>query len=130
MAFTYDVNTDRGRVRLLIADTDSTSVLFQDDEIDAFLTLGESNVFLAAAMAIESLLREKGVRLAKRIKRDRYETEEHAIKDLTELAKKLRDDAVGSGISVGLIDVTGEHLDSYRPQWVPDSGVTGIGREH
>lgn len=130
MAFTYDVSTKRGQVRLLISDTDPASALFEDDEIDAFLTLADSNVFLAAAMAIESLLREKGVRLARRIKRDRYETEEHGIRDLADLAKKLRDDAVGSGVSVGAIAASGEHLDSYLPQWVPDNDVTGIGKEH
>jgi hypothetical protein len=130
LAFTYDVATYRGQVRLLIADTDSASVLFEDDEIDAFLSLAQNNVFLAAAMAIESLLREKGVRLAKRVKRDRYETEEHAIRDLTELAKRLREDAVGAGVSVGAVAASGEHLDSYLPQWVPDNDITGIGKEH
>lgn len=105
-------------------------MLFEDDEIDAFLSLAQNNVFLAAAMAIESLLREKGVRLAKRVKRDRYETEEHAIRDLTELAKRLREDAVGAGVSVGAVAASGEHLDSYLPQWVPDNDITGIGKEH
>lgn len=54
MAFTYDVSTDRGRVRLLISDTDvsdASRTIFDDSEIDAFLGL-ESNVFYAAANAL------------------------------------------------------------------------------
>jgi len=53
MAFTYDVTTNRGRVRLLIADTDATSYIFEDAEIDAFLTMQGSVVFLSAAQALE-----------------------------------------------------------------------------
>jgi hypothetical protein len=128
LAFTYDVTTSRGRVRLLIADTDSSNVLYQDDEVDAFLALAQSNVYLGAALAIESLLSEKGVRLAKRVKRGHYETEEHGIADLLALSKRFRDDAVGSGsVGVGRIALSGEHLASHQPEWIPDD-ETGIGR--
>jgi hypothetical protein len=50
MAFTYDVTTDRGKVRLLIGDTDSNNALLQDDEIDFFLT-DYSGVYMAASAA-------------------------------------------------------------------------------
>ena len=58
MAFTYDPTTDRGRVRLLVADTndaDATLQIFTDAEIDAFLDLNDQAVLLAAAMAAESI---------------------------------------------------------------------------
>lgn len=58
MAFTYDPTTDRGLVRLLIHDTDTATAanqLFQDAEIDAFLTLEGSVVRRGAAAALESL---------------------------------------------------------------------------
>lgn len=42
MAFTYDISTDRGRVRLYLSDTDSAAYVFEDDEIDYFLTRGGS----------------------------------------------------------------------------------------
>ena len=51
MAFTYDPTTDRGFVRLLITDTDAANEIFDDAEIDAFLSR-TSNVFRAAAMAL------------------------------------------------------------------------------
>lgn len=38
MAFTYDISTNRGRVRLNLSDTSATGYVFEDDEIDALLT--------------------------------------------------------------------------------------------
>lgn len=55
MAFTYDVSTDRGKVRLLIGDTDTNDQLLQDNEIDFFLTQANDNVYLAAAYAAEAI---------------------------------------------------------------------------
>lgn len=58
MAFTFDVTTDRGKVRLLIADTRSDlpeSPIFQDAEIDAFLSLEDDSVKRAAALAAETI---------------------------------------------------------------------------
>jgi len=55
--WTYDVATDIGKVRLLIGDTDivpTTDAQFTDEEITAFLTLVDSSIYLAAAMALES----------------------------------------------------------------------------
>ena len=54
----YDVTTDRGRVRLLVSDTggsDGLTFLFTNAEIDAFLTLRSSNVLLAAALALRTV---------------------------------------------------------------------------
>ena len=53
----YDPSTDAGRVRLLITDTsdDPAVQLFADDEIDTFLLLEGSNVFRAAALALETV---------------------------------------------------------------------------
>lgn len=56
--FTYDPSTDRGRVRLLIGDTsqyDETNQLFNDDEIDAFLSIEGDAVLLAAARALYTM---------------------------------------------------------------------------
>lgn len=55
MAFTYDVTTDRGRVRMLIPDSSSTSYVFEDNEIDAFLALEDNDVRRGAALALETL---------------------------------------------------------------------------
>lgn len=55
MAFTYDTTTDRGKVRLLLGDSDSANAIFDDDETDAFLAMGDDEPFLAAALGAESI---------------------------------------------------------------------------
>lgn len=58
MAFTYVLATDRGKVRLKIRDTDTadaTRQIFQDDEIDYFLTEAGTDLNLAAAGALDAI---------------------------------------------------------------------------
>ena len=58
MAFTYDPTTDRGRVRLLVADTETARAedqIFSDAEIDAFLSLESNEVYAAAAAACSAV---------------------------------------------------------------------------
>lgn len=42
MAFTYDISTDRGKVRLGVGDTNEAHGIFTDDEIDEALSEGGS----------------------------------------------------------------------------------------
>ena len=56
MAFSYDptsVSSNRDRVRLLIKDTLDSNYVFEDEELDAFLTLESSSLKRAAALAYE-----------------------------------------------------------------------------
>ena len=55
MAFTYDPTTDVGKVRMLIPDRVEDSAIFQDNEIDAYLSMNDSNVRRAAAEALETI---------------------------------------------------------------------------
>jgi len=55
MTFTYDVTADLGLVRLIIGDTDSENVIFQDEEVQAFLNMRNGVVKLAAASALETM---------------------------------------------------------------------------
>ena len=58
MSFTYDLTTARGKTRLKIRDTDTADVtrqIFQDDEIDFFLTEAASDLNLAAAGALDAV---------------------------------------------------------------------------
>lgn len=58
MPFTYDPATSRGRVRLLVSDTDAATAanqIFDDAEIDAFLSLENGEVYAAAAAACGSI---------------------------------------------------------------------------
>ena len=54
MAFTYDLTTDIGKVRLLISDTDATSFHFTDAEIQVFLDMASDSILIAAAFALEA----------------------------------------------------------------------------
>lgn len=94
MAFTYDVTSDRGKVRLLITDTDENSAIFTDDEIDAFLTMtqidNENEIRLAAAQALDTLASSEAL-VQKRIKLLDLQTDGPAVaKELRERAKELR----------------------------------------
>lgn len=42
MAYTYDVSTSRGQVRLAIGDTSEAHAVFSDAEVDRFLSMGGS----------------------------------------------------------------------------------------
>lgn len=53
MAFTYDPTTPRGIARMLIPDTTSTSYVFEDDELDALLSLNDTDPRRAAADALD-----------------------------------------------------------------------------
>ena len=53
MAFSYDFVTypELSRVRLLIADTDATKPIFNDDEINQFIYMTSSQAIYASSMA-------------------------------------------------------------------------------
>lgn len=54
MTFTYDPSDDPGKVRLLLNDVDSSTAVFSDEEIAAFLALEALSVKRAAAQAIDT----------------------------------------------------------------------------
>lgn len=64
MTYTYDVATNRGKVRLLIPDRIEADAVFTDAEIDAYLSMyaGEpGTVHLAAAEALETLASDEAL---------------------------------------------------------------------
>ena len=66
MAYTYDIGTDRGKVRLRLGDAygepdDPSTYTFEDDEIDALLTAG-GTVDGATAEGLKVLLVDKARR--------------------------------------------------------------------
>ena len=63
MAFTYDLTTTRGKVRLQVADTTSTAYVFEDDEVDYAISTGgtvnDATVVLARILLANAALRTK-----------------------------------------------------------------------
>lgn len=53
--FTYDPLTPRGKVRLLAVDFDAAFAIFADTDVDAFLTMSNGQVLLAAAQMLDTL---------------------------------------------------------------------------
>lgn len=86
MAFTYDLATNVGKVRLLIADTVEDGAVFEDEELTALLTMEGSVVKSAAARALETLAANKA-KLAVRVTRG------SVTDDLSQVAKELRESA-------------------------------------
>lgn len=60
MAFTYNLTTDSGKVRLLIPDRVEAAAIFDDDEIAAFLLI-EGGVKGAVALAIEAIASDEAL---------------------------------------------------------------------
>lgn len=97
MAVTYEPDTDRGKVRLLITDTDTDNPIFNDEEIDTFLGFseydGENDIFIAAAYALETIATSEAL-TQKAVKILDLSTNGPAVaKELRDHAEKLREKA-------------------------------------
>lgn len=64
MAFTYDLTTNRGKVRFLIPDNDSAAYDLEDAEVDYCLTETGSNIIAAAVKACKQLSRKYAKRVS------------------------------------------------------------------
>ena len=92
MAFTYNLTTEAGKVRLLITDTDHTNPIFEDNEIDVFLSItavdGTNDINLAAAMALETIAASEAL-VQKKIKLLDLTTDGPAVATSLRAAAKL-----------------------------------------
>jgi len=102
MAFTYDVSTSAGKIRLMIPDTDATNYVFEDAEIDAFLEL-EEDTRRAAALALETIASSNAMVLKVisllDLKTDGAKTSDALLKR----AERLRDQAEKDEAADGLL---------------------------
>ena len=93
MTFTYETTTSIGKVRMIIGDKDDTNVIFQDAEIEAFLSLASDDVRLAAAGALDTMASDQAMVL-KVIRTMDLSTDGAAVaRSLREHAAQLRTDA-------------------------------------
>ena len=105
MSFTYDITTDRGKVRFLATDTNASAPILDDDEIDACLVF-EYGVKRAAALVLEVIASSETL-IAKKMELLDLKIDGPAVAvDLRKSAAKLReqadmdDDALGLGFDV------------------------------
>ena len=127
MAFTYDVSTNAGKVRLMIADTVEAYQQFSDDEIAAFLSM-ESRPRRAAAMALEAIAVNEAL-IQKRIVALHLETDGPALAaELRNMAKSLREQdklSAGSGATMRIAEMvsTPEQADERRWKQAQRNGI-------
>lgn len=55
MAFTYDLDSDTGKMRMLIPDNNAAAYVFEDAELSAILAMESSSVKRATALALETM---------------------------------------------------------------------------
>jgi Arc/MetJ family transcription regulator len=55
VSWSYDLGTDIGVCRLMLADTQQAEPILQDEEIQAFLALEGGNLKMAAAQALDAI---------------------------------------------------------------------------
>ena len=115
MAATYDVTTDRGKVRLMIGDTDvtpATDAHYTDAEIDAFLTMASGSLLLAASYALEAWAAILSGDLSSEKIGD-YAYTKKVVENKTALAKKYRDE-----------DASTPYMTWAEPDFTHGSGIT------
>ena len=106
MSFTYDLTTAVGKVRLLIPDKDQANAFFTDEELAAYLNMEDDNIFLAAALALESMASDEVIVL-KVVKVLDVQTNGEAVsRALLARADKLRDRAFADDNTVGIASMS------------------------
>lgn len=111
MAYTYCLDNDIGKTRLLIADTDISDATFSDEEI-TFALDTEGGLYLAAAMLLRVLAADQS-RLAVRVSRS------GVSEDLTQVAQQLR--AQADVYAQKAADDVGGISAIVSPSWEPFS---------
>jgi len=93
MSFSFDTATNIGKVRALCRDTDASSYVLSDEEINVFLSLEENCLYSSAALALESIAADKA-KLSKSISAGDYKEDTTKIADqLLKTAEKFRERA-------------------------------------
>ena len=118
MAWTYDLSTNVGKVRLLTTDNDWDNQVFEDAEIQAFLDM-QGDIYQAAEAVCVTWAQsrskiDKTIRLPDGTMATRYTSQE-----LIALAKSIRQMSVSNRFGMSTMDnsTAGDTLDSYRPDW-------------
>jgi hypothetical protein len=116
MSMTYDISTDRGKVRFLLQDTDPTNYAFVDSEVDALLTFVPGDLYGAAALGCETKGRSQLMVPGATRAADGSSVTRRSMDDWLKMAVALR---ASGGVVTGTWDTStpNELLDSFRPEW-------------
>jgi hypothetical protein len=119
MAFTYDISTNRGKVRFLVGDTDATDYFLEDNEID-YLLLVWTSVQTAAVEACKAIAAKLSREADKRIGDLSLSMSQRAAAYLT-LAKTLAKSSSSmlSGFAGGISQSSKETVEDDSDRVVP-----------
>lgn len=113
-------SSNKDKVRLLIGDFDvlEDHAIFQDEEITQFLSLQESNVLLASAMALDTMASRESI-VQKVISLMDLSTNGPAVAaDLRNHAKRLREEAeIGAVDTAEFINNVFQERERWYKQW-------------
>lgn len=117
MAFTYDPSTVLGKARLLAQDTDETTHIFEDAEIQALLDMSFGAPMLAAAKALRVIAANQ-IYVLKAIKLLGLTTNAHlAAAEMRQIAddyeQRFEDGDDGTGNLAGLFDFAEQVVDEF-----------------
>lgn len=121
MSFSYDASTTAGRVRLLIADTNAASYVFEDAEIAALLSIAGDEILLAAAQGLRSIAASKA-KLSIYYSVNGFSMDRRSVaKTLLDIADRLEESASSApfefeSVLEAFVDSAGRDLSNY-----PDS---------
>lgn len=127
MTFTYSAdnpngdNPDIAAIRLLINDVDSANAVFQDEELQVFLSLSGDVVLLAAAQALDTIADNEAL-TSKVIRTQDLQTDGVKVADsLRKRAQALRDQhaAAIDADDDGFFEVIGTTPDYFGPELGP-----------
>jgi len=111
ITYNYDLDTNVGKVRLKIGDTDvdpTTDAVFSDQELEYFLTKNSDNINLASADALEAWA-AKYAASADSEKIGDYAYTQKNVDKMLKLAKEFREtEAATPALEWAEMDLTGE----------------------
>jgi len=108
MAFTYDISTSIGKVRLITGDKIEATPVFTDEEIQVFLTDNSNSVNLAAATLLEAWAASYSANVDSEKIGD-YSYTQKIVDKMLSLAKQLRETAAETPyLTWAEMDLTGE----------------------
>lgn len=118
MAFTADVTTDIGKVRLLLMDMDVSSPIFPDDlQIQALLDMELGDVKQGAALGMETIAGNRALVLQVIQLLDLKTDGASVAKAMLSVAQRLRDTANSDWAGIDFAEVVDDSMFVMREKW-------------
>jgi len=122
VAFTYDTDTEVGKVRLLIFDTDAATRMFEDVELATFYALEGGSIKRASSLALETIASNEAMTLKVMklldLQTDGAATSNALLKRAAELRKQAdREEAAEGGGSFDIAEMVVDDFTFRRRLW-------------